>query len=188
MALCSAQRTHALVNLSIDNMSFDTDSVSLLITSLMKTAKPGQVAQTIIFKKYDKQELCPVFTLKRYLKVTENHRKAKNLLISFKTFKKVSTSTLAHWLKNILQLSGIDSDQIKAHSFRGASTSAAFMSGVTLNDIMQTANWKSANTFQKYYLRETKKENVHDIQVILLIQYYLLISEYHVITGVLALG
>jgi hypothetical protein len=35
-------------------------------------------------------------------------------------------------------------------------------SGVTLNDIMKTANWQSAKTFKKFYLRETEADSLND--------------------------
>ncbi|CAG2236723.1 unnamed protein product [Mytilus edulis] len=37
-----------------------------------------------------------------------------------------------------------------------APTSAAFSAGITLDIIMKTANWKSAKTFKKFYLREVE--------------------------------
>ncbi|CAC5358376.1 unnamed protein product [Mytilus coruscus] len=77
-------------------------------------------------------------------------------LHQMKTWRKISTSTLARWLKIILTSSGIDVTKFQAHSFRGASTSAAFSAGITLDTIMKTANWKSAKTFKKFYLREVE--------------------------------
>ena len=51
-------------------------------------------------------------------------------------------------------ITGIDVSNFKAHSFRGATTSAAYMAGVNLHDILQTANWRSAKTFHKFYQRD----------------------------------
>lgn len=42
-----------------------------------------------------------------------------------------------------------------AHSYRSASTSAAFAAdGVQLKDILETANWSNAKTFYTFYMRE----------------------------------
>ena len=61
----------------------------------MKTSKLGRTAQTIVLNKYEKEELCPVYTIKQYLERTEKIRKSNNVLISFRTLQKVSTSILA---------------------------------------------------------------------------------------------
>lgn len=154
LALSSAQRAQTLVNLRIDSMSIEDKHVSFSVRTLMKTSKINNVVYRVKIDKFEQKELCPVYTLKFYLDKTKECRKCKNLLISFRTFNKITTSTLARWLKSVLSLSGIDSSKFKAHSYRGAATSAAFMSGVTLNDIMKTANWQSARTFKKFYLRD----------------------------------
>lgn len=44
----------------------------------------------------------------------------------------VSSSTIARWLKEVLHLAGIDTSIFKAHSYRSASTSAAFSCGISL--------------------------------------------------------
>ncbi|CAC5423169.1 unnamed protein product [Mytilus coruscus] len=116
----------------------------------------GRINQNITLDAYKKKELCPVYTLKYYLKATKKLRKDDYLLASFRTWRKISTSTLARWLKIVLTSSGIDVTKFQAHSFRGASTSAAFSAGITLDTIMKTANWKSAKTFKKFYLTEVE--------------------------------
>jgi hypothetical protein len=122
----------------------------------MKTSKLGRTAQTIVLNKYEKKELCPVYTIKKYLERTKKIRKSNKVLISLRTRQKDSTSTLARWLKIVLKSSGIDSSVFKTHSFR------ICKSGVTLNDIMKTANWQSAKTFKKFYLRETEADSLND--------------------------
>lgn len=54
------------------------------------------------------------------------------VLVSFKTFREVSTCTVARWLKGILKRSGIDDTIFSAHSYRSGSASAAFAGGVQL--------------------------------------------------------
>lgn len=96
---------------------------------------------------------CVLHTLKEYLKL---HKKNGNqiLFISFKTFKEVSTCTVARWLKEVLKRSGIDDKIFSAHSYRSASTSAAFAGGVQLKEILETANWTNAKTFYTFHRRE----------------------------------
>ena len=85
-----------------------------------------------------------MFTIKRYIEMTKENRKSEKLLFSFKTYKMVTSVTVARWLKEVLQLSGIDVSNVKAHSLRRATTSSACMAGVTLQHILQTASWGSA--------------------------------------------
>ena len=40
-----------------------------------------------------------------YIKQTEKFRKSNQLLVSYKTFKEVSSSTIARWLKELTPLS-----------------------------------------------------------------------------------
>ena len=44
----------------------------------------------------------------------------------------------------------------KSHSVRGASTSAAINAGVSLKNVLNTANWSSAGTFKTFYRKEIK--------------------------------
>lgn len=61
---------------------------------------------------------------------------------------------MARWLKEVLKRSGIDDKIFSAHSYRSASTSAAFAGGVHLKEILETANWTNAKTFYTFYRRE----------------------------------
>ncbi|CAG2251887.1 unnamed protein product [Mytilus edulis] len=156
LALTTAQRAQTLTNLNLNYMETSSKTVVFTMNCLQKTDRIGRINQNITLDTYKKKELCPVYTLKYYLKATKKLRKDDYLLVSFRTWRKISTSTLARWLKIVLTSSGIDVTKFQAHSFRGASTSAAFSAGITLDIIMKTANWKSAKTFKKFYLREVE--------------------------------
>ena len=52
-------------------------------------------------------------------------------------------------------MAGIDTSIFKGHSFRGASTSKAVTRGVSLEDVLKTADWKNAGTFAKFYNRSS---------------------------------
>ena len=82
-----------------------------------------------------------------------------NCWVSFVTYKAVSTSTIARWLKCVLTLANIDVTIFKAHSFRGASSSAAAIAGCKMSDILKVANWSSAKTFKTYYFRTNSSDN-----------------------------
>ena len=82
--------------------------------------------------------------------------------VSFKNYKAVSSSTLARWLKNVLLLAGIDIVKYKAHSYRGASSSAASRAGCKMSEILKTANWSSAKNFKVFYLRDVQNDHIEN--------------------------
>lgn len=159
MALCSAARAQTLSALDILYMNFSVDSVIFNINQLMKTSRPGVTFPPLMFKQFTDSKLCVVLTLKEYLKRTATVRESNSLFVSFRNYRKVTTCTLARWLKTVLSLAGIDISIFKAHSYRGASTTAAFNAGCSMKDILSVANWSSAKTFYKFYFKETFSGN-----------------------------
>ena len=55
----------------------------------------------------------------------------------------------------MLSMAGIDTSIFKGHSFRGASTLKAVSLGVSLADVLKTADWRNAGAFAKFYKRST---------------------------------
>ena len=104
--------------------------------------------------------LCILYLL-HYVNRTKENRKSQQLLMSYCSFKPVTSSTVARWLKEKLFNSGIDIDKFKAHSYRSAAVSAAFSRGCSLDLILKTADWSSAKNFKKFYLREVESRDVN---------------------------
>ncbi|MPC43000.1 hypothetical protein E2C01_036635 [Portunus trituberculatus] len=81
---------------------------------------------------------------------------SESLLISFiKPHKKVSKDTIAHWIRSVLHLSGIDTAKHSAGSVRSAAASKAKAMNVPIMHIMAKAGWSRETTFAKYYDKET---------------------------------
>ena len=59
--------------------------------------------------------------------------------------------TIARYLKETLKLAGMDVSIFLIHSVREALTSAAAGVGITMNDIMQEADWSCELVFQRFY-------------------------------------
>ena len=101
-------------------------------------------------------------TLRVYEQKTESFRSQENeggtrlFLAVVRPHKPVSSSTLARWLKSMLEKAGIDTGIFKAHSVRGAATSAAAGAGVTTADILKAANWSSESVFTKFYYKPVR--------------------------------
>ena len=65
----------------------------------------------------------------------------------------MTSHRIAHWSKDLLTEAGVTTAVFKAHSVRGASTSAARANGVSIQDILKTADWSKESTFRKFYYR-----------------------------------
>ena len=77
------------------------------------------------------------------------------LLLSFRRpHRPVATSTVARWLRSVLEASGIDMEIFRAHSTRGAATSAAAKAGISTEHILKTVDWRRASTFRRFYWRD----------------------------------
>ena len=68
----------------------------------------------------------------------------------------MTSSTIARWLKSILDAAGVDTSIFNAHSVRGASSSRAANMGITTNDILKAANWSLESVFQRFYDKPTE--------------------------------
>ena len=85
---------------------------------------------------------------------TDGHDRNQLLLSFVEPHRPVVPCTIAGWLVKLMTESGIDTDQFKAHSTRGASTSKAAARGLSCKDIMAMAKWKNSSTFYNHYCRE----------------------------------
>ena len=105
----------------------------------------------------EEPDLCPCACLEEYEGCTSIYRvspadQANLLFLSLiRPFKPVSSSTIAHWVKEVLSLSGIDTTKFKAHLTCGASATAAADRGISISEILQLGDWSLESTFQKFY-------------------------------------
>ena len=77
---------------------------------------------------------------------------ASQLLLSFiKPHNAVAKSTVAGWVKQILIMSGINTDIVKPHSTRSASSSHARLSDLLLSDALKRGSWSNKATREKLY-------------------------------------
>ena len=97
-------------------------------------------------------------TLKAYEDRTAPYREGEhNLFLALiKPYKAVTSSTIARWLKSLLEAAGIDTSVFTAHSVRGASSSVAANLGITTNDILRAADRSSESVFQRFYYKPTE--------------------------------
>ena len=128
---------------------------------LLKQSNPSKPVKKFEVQKDQDVRICPFVHLKEYIDRTSSLRQnVTQLFISYvKPHKPVTSGTLARWMLDALKQSSIDVDKFKAHSIRGASTSKAVNMGVSINDIIFTADWTNIRTFEKFYHRPLESED-----------------------------
>lgn len=155
LALCTGQRVQTLASIDLCNIIWN-EPVQIKLTGILKTTSVSKSNPILVLPPYHDKELCPVYTLRKYVEVTEPIRiEEKKLLISFvKPHKSVGSQSISRWLVEVLAIADIDTKMFHAHSYRHSSTSKAAMSGVNIDTIFSRAGWsKNSNTFAKFYNR-----------------------------------
>ena len=159
-ALTCPERISALATLDLRHCSIHPEGVSFKLTTPRKSGSADKLAEAF-FARFDQDKrLCSVECLRQYLKSTRDIRpvipssQPDRLFISFiRPHKPVTSTTLGRWLRNFMKAAGIDSKIFKAHSVRGASTTAAANAFVPLSTIMAMADWSSSSTFRTFYYK-----------------------------------
>ena len=153
LALTRPSRSADLVKLDLRFRRFTPEGVVFQEAGLAKQSRSGKPRAKFFFPAFTDRVLCPRATLQTYERRTESPRL---FLAVVKPRKLVSPSTLAKWLKTLLEKAGIDTGIFKAHSIRGAAVSAAANAGVTTSDILRAADWSSESVFTKFYYKPVR--------------------------------
>ena len=154
LLLATGQRGQTIYLLRLDGMSMSPLSYTFDLLEHIKTSKPNKRTDSIDIHGYQADNaLCPLLTLKEYLKRTAPLRGTeRKLFVSFiQPHKGVSKDTISRWAKLGLESAGIDTSQFAAHSTRAANSSKAKERDLPLDVILATAGLGSAATFQKFY-------------------------------------
>ena len=158
LAITRPSRSADLSQLDISRMRTLVNRVPFVPIVLAKQSRQGKPIEEFFFPSLpDNASLCPVTSLTAYLDKTEGLRgEETRLFVSFiKPHRVVTSSSIARWLKTILEEAGIDTSIFGAHSTRGAS--AAAKAGVTTGDILKAAKWNSESVFQRFYHKSVDK-------------------------------
>jgi len=165
MALVTASRTSELHALDLRYRVFRPEGVLFKLASLTKKRQVGAAPKECFFGAFaGDNRLRVVECLKEYERRTLSFRQqdegaSSKLFLSYiSPHKAVSSQRIAHWIKDMLQLAGIDTSVFSAHSVRGESSSAALSKGVHIADILMMADWSRDSTFKRFYYRPTAVE------------------------------
>ena len=156
LALTRPSRSADLSQLDINRKHYKPDGVAFLPNALAKQSRQGRTLTEFFFPSFpNSPTLCPVNTLRSYEHRTQSLRaqETKLFIAIIKPHQVVTSSTIARWLKSLLDSAGIDTTVFNAHSTRGASTSATSNMGITTNVILKAADWSSESVFQRFYYK-----------------------------------
>lgn len=154
LLLVTGERGQFIYLLSLTGIQMTPHIAYLSLEEHTKTSRPSRATSSVTVNEFTPDNrICPLATLKAYIKETEKLRdEGKKLFISFiKPYKAVSRDTISRWTKQVLKNSGIDTQIFTSHSTRAATASKAKQKDVPLDTILNTIGWASAQTFQKFY-------------------------------------
>ena len=151
--------TRSIGLLKVSLMQDKGTEIWFRIDGLTKTKRPSKPHITLKWAQYDEDSKLDVTrSLRTYVERTGQLRgKEDQLFISHtKPHKAVETCTIARWLKRVMESVGIDVGKYKAHSTRAAATSRARQLGLSVEQIVERANWSRATTFHKFHNKEVQ--------------------------------
>ena len=170
VAILLAARGQTLVALDIRNMTVKKSKICFTIgKATLKQSRPSYTPPLLELEAYPiDRRLCVYKVLGEYIKRTKPLRGDETqLFISYtKPHAKVGISTISRWIKFTMALAGLDVSVYKSHSVRAASTSKAWELGVSLDEIIPTAGWASADTFARYYKKQIHKEATYATKLV----------------------
>ncbi len=129
------------------------------LAGTVKNVREGKKPQPeVYFEHGEDRKLCPIACIDDYITLTAPWRPngvpASFFLIYISPHQPISTSRLAGWVKEALHLADVDTGVFKAHSVRGASSSKAFLSGLSVKEVLTRGSWSQETTWQKFYHKE----------------------------------
>ena len=134
-----------------------------VVYSRLKHTKPSSPATIVTCVEWDAPELNVADYVLYYMQRTLKFRRkawniekkdVKQLFLSHRTGRPVLRASISRWIREVLDMSGIDISSFAPHSTRGASISEATKRGATASQILAQGNWKCLGTYQRFYNRE----------------------------------
>lgn len=163
LLLCSGRRVHDLTLLRVDSNHCIDSQDSIVLWPVF-----GSKTDTVDYRQSgwklkvntNNRSLCPVHWVRRLIIIGQQRRSAaesSHLFLSICGKAKPATRCIiARWVKNILKESGIEAT---AGSFRSAVASKSWLENAPIEEILTRGNWRSENTFKRFYCRQIMNVN-----------------------------
>ena len=168
ISLTSSDRAQTLHLLNVDFIHRTTKGdLEFEVPALLKTRKGapkrGLPPKKVLCVAWDAAELNVAEYVDMYVRKTFMFRmrevnkklpKPTQFFLSHQTGKPVQRASISRWLREVMELGGIDISTFKPGSTRGASSSMACRQGATPDQILRHGDWSNLGTYQGYYNRE----------------------------------
>lgn len=155
LALTSTSRACTIHCLDLKFMANHGHYVQFQFGKLHKGWRSSKGSPTVKYFEYKQdQALCVVHTLQVYIKQCKKWRDEgqTQLLLSYiNPHQGVCSSTISRWIKEVLKISGINTEIFKAHSSRSASSTGASLAGASVSEILKMGSWSRESTWQRFY-------------------------------------
>lgn len=116
-----------------------------------KQDRPGHQSPVLILRAYSDKRLCPVATLSEYLSRTRHPNRDDNLFLStIPPYKAAAKATIKRWILAVLREAGLEGT---AGSTRAAAASYSLARNVSMQTIMESADWSRSSTMFRHYVR-----------------------------------
>ena len=165
VAITSCDRAQTLHALSVENVNISAHGLEFVVPEVLKTSKRGNPAKVVTCVAWDEPSLNVCDYVVAYMTRTLVFRmtavrkglpKPKKLFLSHRTGRPVCRATISRWVREVLDMAGIDMSSFGPGSTRGASSSAAARRGATANQIMKAGSWSNLGTFERFYERQVE--------------------------------
>ena len=165
IALTSSDRAQTIHALDINHLHFvgNGKGLEFNVPVLLKHSRKGRPSKKVLCVEWDAPELDVCKYVEFYLRKTFKFRlkavrlggeKPSQFFLSHRNGKPVKRASISRWIREVLALSGIDITTFKAHSTRGASTSAAARCGASPEQIMRHGDWSNLGTYDRFYNKD----------------------------------
>ena len=147
---CSAE----LSQLNYSSLRITPEGTFISPLTPPKQTRAGSTIKEYFFPVFpDNLNICPMANIQEYCRQTQRLRPKHLFLTSKGPHKPATSATIARWIKTTLSRPGVDTSIFRAHSIRGASTSAAADAGISIPEILEAADWSNKSTFERFYYR-----------------------------------
>ena len=162
VALTSSDRSQTLQALRVDRVAATPQGLEFVIFDVLKTSRRGRPARVVKCVSWDAPELDVAHYVMKYIDKTLPLRlkayrkglgKPNQLFLSFQTGLPVTKQTISRWVKEVMSLSGINTEMFLPGSTRGASASAAGRRGALVAQILGAGDWTNLGAYQRFYER-----------------------------------
>lgn len=158
LLLCSGRRVHDLTLLLVDSEHCIDDGSNIILKPVFGSKTDSDTHRQSGWKllpNTSNKNLDPVFWVRKLIDLLKNRRdlgNCPNLFINIRGQSKAASRTvIAGWIKTVLTEAGIPDTP---GSLRSAVSSKNWSDNLPLDEILSRGNWKSKETFTRFYRRE----------------------------------